>query len=259
MMAENLVLGIDIGGSSVKGAIVDVNAGCIVSQRCTIEHEPLPSLARITESITTIIHEVQYKGKDIGVGFPGVVSDYEVINGPNMGNDVRHGSLIDSLSENGLSSTLLNDADSALYHAIRNYKKYSATETILLITIGTSLGTAVSQRGRLLRNVELGRLLNEDGVRIDQTASARALREGGMDMRSWTKNLSLAITRIASCVSPEIILLGGGITEQPESWFDMVDVDWTVKLAPDSNQAGLLGAACWHNDSKNEALGRNLP
>jgi polyphosphate glucokinase len=249
-MAENLVLGIDIGGSSVKGGIVDVNAGRVVGQRCTIEHEPLPRLEIITESIKTIIHEVQYKGAEIGVGFPGVVSDYEVINGPNMGDDIRHGSLIESLSENGFSCTLLNDADSALYHAIRNYKKYSGTETTLLITIGTSLGTAVSQRGRLLRNVELGRLLNEDGVRIDQTASARALRENGTDMRGWAENLSSAITRIASCVSPEIILLGGGITEQPESWFGMVDVDWDVRLAPDSNQAGLIGAACWHNDSK---------
>ncbi len=257
-MAENLVLGIDIGGSSVKGGIVDVNAGRVVGKRCTIEHEPLPRLARITESVRTIIREVQYKGTDIGVGFPGVVSDYEVINGPNIGDDIRHDSLVESLSGNGLSSTLLNDADSALYHAIRNHKKYSGTETILLVTIGTSLGTAVSQGGRLLRNIELGRLLNENGVHIDQTASARALIENDMDMSSWANNLSSAIKRIATCVSPEIILLGGGITEEPASWFDMIDVGKTVKLAPDSNHAGLIGAACWHHDSKNGVLKRNL-
>ncbi|DAC13753.1 MAG TPA: ROK family protein [Candidatus Poseidoniales archaeon] len=254
-MAENLVMGIDIGGSSVKGGIVDVNAGRVIGQRCTIEHQPLPRLARITESIRAIIHEAQYEGTEIGVGFPGVVSDYEVINGPNMGDDIRHGSLVDSLSGNGLSSTLLNDADSALYHAIRNHKKYSGTETILLVTIGTSLGTAVSQGGRLLRNIELGRLLNENGTHIDQTASVRALRENGMDMSSWANNLSSAIKRIASCVSPEIILLGGGITEEPDSWFGMVDVGQIVKLAPDSNHAGLIGAACWHHDSKNGVLG----
>ena len=253
-MSDNLVMGIDIGGSSVKGGIVDVNTGRVVGQRCTIEHQPLPRLARITESIMAIVHEAQFEGTEIGVGFPGVVSDYEVFNGPNMGDDIRHGSLVDSLHGNGLSSTLLNDADSALYHAIRNHKEYGGTETILFVTIGTSLGTAVSQGGRLFRNIELGRLLNEHGVHIDQTASVRALVENSMDTRSWANNLSSAIKRIASCISPEIILLGGGITEEPDSWFDMVDAGQIVRLAPDSNHAGLIGAACWHHDSKNGAL-----
>jgi len=67
-------------------------------------------------------------------------------------------------------------------------------------------------------------------------------------------NLSSAIKRIASCVSPEIILLGGGITEEPDSWFGMVDLGQIVRLAPDSNHAGLIGAACWHHDSKNGVL-----
>ena len=88
-------MGIDIGGSSVKGGIVDVNAGRVIGQRCTIEHQPLPRLARITESITTIIHEAQYEGTEIGVGFPGVVSDYELINGRTMGDDISPGSLLD--------------------------------------------------------------------------------------------------------------------------------------------------------------------
>ena len=179
----------------------------------------LPRLEIITESIKTIIHEVQYKGAEIGVGFPGVVSDYEVINGPNMGDDIRHGSLIESLSENGFSCTLLNDADSALYHVIRNYKKYSGTETTLLITIGTSLGTAVSQRGRLLRNVELGRLLNEDGVRNDQTASARARRRTARTLEVGRESLighhENSLTRNHSTRRR--------ITEQPESWFGMVE------------------------------------
>jgi polyphosphate glucokinase len=152
---------------------------------------------------------------------------------------------------------LLNDADSALYHAIRNHEKYAGMETILLVTIGTSIGTAVSQGGTLLRNVELGRLLNEDGDHIDQTASARALREYNMDMNKWSQNLSSAITRIASCISPDTILVGGGITEEPDSWFGMIEVGATLELAPDSNHAGLIGAACWHHDFRNGSLNRN--
>ena len=258
MMAGNLVLGIDIGGSSVKGGVVDVDSGCIVGRRRTIEHEPLPRLARITKSITSIKQDVRYNGTEIGVGFPGVVSHREVINGPNMGDDIRHRTLSDRLLENGFSSTLLNDADSALYHAIRNHKKYSGMETILLVTIGTSIGTAVSQGGTLLRNVELGRLLNEDGDHIDQTASARALRKYNMDMKKWSQNLSSAITRIASCISPDTILVGGGITEEPDSWFGMIEVGATLELAPDSNHAGLIGAACWHHDYRNGILNRNV-
>ena len=257
MMVENLVLGIDIGGSSVKGGIVNVNTGRLMGQRCTVEHEPKPSLSRITESIGTIVDEVQYQGAEIGVGFPGVVSDHQVFNGPNMGDDIRYGALTDSLSGKGLSSTLLNDADSALYHVIRNHKKFSGPETFLLVTIGTSLGTAVSQGGRLLRNVELGRLLNENGVHIDRTASVKALREEDMDLGIWTRNLSSSIMRIASCISPDVILLGGGITEEPDPWLGMLEIDHIVKLAPDSNHAGLIGAACWHHDSKKGTLDRN--
>ena len=73
-MSDNLVMGIDIGGSSVKGGIVDVNTGRVVGQRCTIEHQPLPRLARITESIMAIVREAQFEGTEIGVGFPGVVA-----------------------------------------------------------------------------------------------------------------------------------------------------------------------------------------
>ena len=121
MMAENLILGIDIGGSSVKGGVVDVDSGCIVGRRRTIEHEPLPRLARITESITSIIQDVRYKGNQIGVGFPGVVSHREVINGPNMGDDIRHRTLTDTLSENGFSSTLLNDAQESAHPEVSSH------------------------------------------------------------------------------------------------------------------------------------------
>tara|TARA_B100002052_G_scaffold11083_1_gene9089 strand:- start:12 stop:764 length:753 start_codon:yes stop_codon:yes gene_type:complete len=248
-MRSDLVLGIDIGGSSIKGGIVDVTKGSMYGERYVIGHQQRPELETLVTSIFEIKKKSDFDGNSIGIGFPGVVSDREIFNGPNMGADLPGLGLCEYLSKLGQNSKLINDADAALYHAMRNQPVWDGNPTVLLVTIGTSLGTALCQDGKMFRNLELGRLLDGSGKPIDTKASMRAVRELDLGIEQWASNLSLSIRRISDCVSPDLILLGGGVTEEPDDWLDLLDVDHPIYIAPGSNAAGLIGAACWCFDN----------
>ncbi len=247
-MTDSQVLGIDIGGSSVKGAIVDVSIGAMVSARLEFPHQPLPNLTSLVDSIKKVGRLSGYDGDQAGIGFPGVVSGTSILNGPNIGHDVRGTTLSDTINELGLNNTLLNDADAALYHAIRNTDVCRGHDTALMITIGTSIGTALSQGGRLIRNIELGRVRDEEGIRLDENASQKARLMNNMSNDYWAMQLSKAIRQISLLTSPDIVLLSGGVTESPRGWFERIEATAKLVIAPGSNKAGIIGSACWHQD-----------
>ena len=247
-MTDSRVLGIDIGGSSVKGAIVDVSIGAMVSDRLEFPHQPLPNLTSLVDSINKVRRLSGYEGEQAGIGFPGVVLDTNILNGPNIGREVRGTILSESINELGLHNTLLNDADAALYHAIRNTDVCRGHDTALMITIGTSIGTALSQGGRLIRNIELGRVRDEEGIRLDENASQKARLMNNMSNEHWAMRLSKAIRCISRLTSPDIVLLSGGVTDSPRGWFDKIEAEAELTIAPGSNKAGIIGSACWHHD-----------
>ena len=184
-MNDAHVLGIDIGGSSVKGAIIDVSIGAMVTDRLEFPHQPLPNLSSLVDSINKVRRQSGYNGDQAGIGFPGVVAGTSILNGPNIGSEVRGTTLSESINGLGLENTLLNDADAALYHAIRNTDVCRGHDTALMITIGTSIGTALSQGGRLIRNIELGRVRDEKGNRLDENASQKARLTNDMSDDHW--------------------------------------------------------------------------
>jgi len=249
-MTDAHVLGIDIGGSSVKGAIIDVSIGAMVTDRLEFPHQPHPNLTSLVDSINKVRRQSGYDGDQAGIGFPGVVLGTSILNGPNIGNEVRGTILSESVNGLGLENTLLNDADAALYHAIRNTDVCRGHDTALMITIGTSIGTALSQGGRLIRNIELGRVRDERGNRLDENASQKARLTSDMSNDRWAMQLSEAIRHISLLTSPDIVLLSGGVTESPRGWFDKIEATADLVIAPGSNQAGIIGSACWHHDSK---------
>ena len=249
-MTDAHVLGIDIGGSSVKGAIIDVSIGAMVTNRLEFPHQPLPNLSSLVDSINKVRRQSGYGGDQAGIGFPGVVLGTNILNGPNIGSEVRGTTLSESINELGLENTLLNDADAALYHAIRNTDVCRGHDTALMITIGTSIGTALSQGGRLIRNIELGRVRDEKGNRLDENASQKARLTNDMSDDQWAMQLSDAIRQISLLISPDIVLLSGGVTASPRGWFDKIEATADLVIAPGSNKAGIIGSACWHYDSK---------
>jgi len=249
-MNDAHVLGIDIGGASVKGAIIDVSIGAMVTDRLEFPHQPLPNLSSLVDSINKVRRQSGYNGDQAGIGFPGVVAGTSILNGPNIGSEVRGTTLSESINGLGLENTLLNDADAALYHAIRNTDVCRGHDTALMITIGTSIGTALSQGGRLIRNIELGRVRDEKGNRLDENASQKARLTNDMSDDHWAMQLSKAIRHISLLTSPDIVLLSGGVTESPGGWFDKIEAAADLVIAPGSNKAGIIGSACWHHDSK---------
>ena len=146
-MSSDLILGIDIGGSSIKGGIVDAAMGSICGERYVIGHQQSPKLETLVTSIFEIKKKSEFSGNRIGIGFPGVVSDREIFNGPNMGADLPGLGLCEYLSKLGQNSKLINDADAALYHAMRNQPVWDGNPTVLLVTIGTSLGRPYVKMG----------------------------------------------------------------------------------------------------------------
>jgi len=242
------VLGIDIGGSSVKGAIVDAADGKLSSKRIKIKHQKSPDLEKIIDSIFKISKKLDFSGDSVGIGFPGVVEGKTVVNGPNMGLDLVGDGLCNRLSSLFNNISLLNDADSALYHAIRNTDSYKSHDRVLLVTIGTSLGTAFSQNGKLITNIELGQIMNESGTSIDLLSSDSARRELGLDFDEWASELTISLRMLSKITSPSLILLGGGVTTISHKWLKMLDLEIENSIVPDGNEAGIIGAACWNHD-----------
>ena len=242
----NSVLGIDIGGSSIKGAIVDIATGQLSSKRIRIKHKKMPDLETIVESISKIRKKLDYSAEYLGIGFPGVVEGKIVVNGPNMGKDLVGEGLCKRLNGN---VSLLNDADSALYHVLRNTNCSDMHDRILLVTIGTSLGTAISQNGKLVTNIELGQILDDSGTPIDRLSSDLARRELEMSFAEWSSELTKSLRMISRITSPTAIILGGGVTAISHKWLGMLDLEEEVSIAPDGNDAGIIGAACWNYDS----------
>lgn len=248
-MESSFSLGVDIGGSSIKTAVVDTKRGKLASEQITIELSRFPNLALIVDSIECAAHTLDFIGGDIGIGFPGVVRETTIFSGPNMGEDVIGDHLATALFKSYRSVTMLNDADAALYHVLRNNQSLEA-ERLLLVTLGTSIGTALVDNGKLVQNMELGQIYNPLGEMIDVRASGFGRTEFGLGFKEWSKLVSSALTQIAHCLNPDLVILGGGVTEQHESWLHLIDSKIPVTIIPDHNSGGLIGAACWNADQR---------
>jgi polyphosphate glucokinase len=236
------ILGIDIGGSGVKGAIVNTKKGQLVSERHRI---PTPQPAT-PEAVAAVIKEIarhfKWKGP-IGVGFPGVIQQGVARTAANVDKSWIDKDLNKLFSKvTGCKVHVVNDADAAGMAEVKFGGGKGKKGTLLLVTVGTGLGTVMFTDGRLVPNMEMGHILLH-GADAELYATDAARKRDNLDWDTWGKRFNEYLLRMEELLWPDHIIIGGGASKKPDKFFPHLTTRATVKPAKLMNEAGIVGAA----------------
>lgn len=244
-MAESTrtALGVDVGGTGIKGAVVDLDQGRLITERHRIP-TPQPSTPEaVGATIAEIARSFGFTGP-VGVDFPGVVLDGVVQTAANVDKSWIGTPLHDVVGHLLPGpSTYLNDADAAGLAEVRYGAGRGRHGTIVVVTFGTGIGTALIHDGRLVPNAELGHI-EVGGEDAETRASASAREREGLGWQEWaTTRASRYLRALEALLWPELIILGGGISKKPEKWVPFLDVRTPLVMAELLNNAGIVGSA----------------
>lgn len=242
------VLGIDIGGSGIKGAIVDVTEGKLVSERIRLPTEHPATPQSVANQLKTVIDEFGWQGP-VGCGLPGVVQQGVARTAANIDDGwigVDAQALLSSAT--GCPIHLMNDADAAGLAEARFGAGRGQQGVVLMVTVGTGIGTALFSDGQLFPNTELGHLIM-NGIEAEHFASDRARKQGGLDWPTWAARLDNVLHTYCDLLWPDLIILGGGISKKPERYLHLLTQRVPVVTATLLNQAGIVGAAVFASEA----------
>jgi len=237
------ILGIDIGGSGIKGAIVNIKTGELISERHRIP-TPQPSTPEnVTEVIQQLVKHFKWKGA-VGCGFPTIISNGKAMAHGNMHKSWR-GVQIDELfsQKTGLDFTVVNDADAAGLAEMKYGVGKDKKGLVVMITIGTGLGSGVFFNGQLLPNFELGQLNYTNGEIIEKYAADSVRKKEELSFQVWGKRFNEFLHHVNVICAPQCFIIGGGASKKLEKFEAEIDVDVPVLVAEYQNFAGIIGAA----------------
>jgi polyphosphate glucokinase len=236
------ILGIDIGGSGVKGAIVDTKKGKLITERYRIP-TPQPSTPdAVAEVIKRIAKHFKWDGP-IGVGFPGVIQQGVARTAANVDKSWIDKDLNKLFSKvTGCKVHVVNDADAAGMAEMKFGAGKGFKGTLMLITVGTGFGTVVFTNGNLVPNMEMGHiLLHGADAEIYATDAARKREE--LDWDTWAGRFNEYLLRIEELLWPDKIIIGGGVSKKSEKFLPHLTTKAEVVPAELMNEAGIVGAA----------------
>ena len=238
------VLGIDVGGSGIKGVVVDTETGDLRSDRFRLP-TPQPSApADVAAVVKELVSQLDYSGSVAGCSFPTVVANGQARTAGNI--DERWlGTQVDQLFDEatGLDFVVHNDADVAGLAELRLGAGKGLTGTVIMITIGTGLGSGVYHDGELVPNIELGRMPGKDGEPIEFYAGDKARKEADLSWAEFGDRFNYFLQRAARVCTPDHFIIGGGASKHFDEFSDRLDVTAELHVAHFMNNAGIVGAA----------------
>lgn len=238
-----LAYGIDIGGSGIKGAIVDLKSGQLHSARQKIA-TPQPSTpAAVAETVAEVVGHHGWDGP-VGITVPAIVRDGIVQSAANIdpswiGVDAQ-ALFRDHLG--GREVVVLNDADAAGLAEAAHGDPVARQGAAIFLTIGTGIGSAFLLDGRLFPNTELGHL-RVKGKEAEHVASSAAKEREDLSFKKWAKRLNRVLATYEKLFNPQVFIIGGGISRKFEKWGPHLTIDTPVVPAQLRNEAGIIGAA----------------
>ena len=235
-------IGIDIGGSSIKAAVVDLTRGCLVGERHSV---PSPAMSAVNEMLHAMAAAVPEDTAHLpaGVTFPGVVVAGTVHTAANVAKSWIGQPLAGPAAQKLTRKVVaINDADAAGLAEVQFGAARGVPGTVLVLSLGTGIGSALFVDGRLVPNTELGHL-EFDGMEAEARASGRARIERKLDWAGYMNELNYVLNRTHALFWPDLIVLCGGITGDHPNLVDDLKVPTQLKLAALRGDAGIVGAA----------------
>jgi polyphosphate glucokinase len=236
------VLGIDIGGTGIKGAPVDTVNGALLAERFRVLTPQPATPEAVARCLLEIVQHFNWEG-EIGVGYPGVVKVGHTMTAANVdpgwiGFDAL--ALFERLT--GCPLSLVNDADAAGLAEMRFGAGREQMNTVFMLTVGTGIGTAVFVDGKLVPNTELGHLIIR-GKDAEHRASEKVRVEKELTWKAWAKRFNEYLTYLDNLFWPDLFIIGGGVSKNFSKFSHRLTVRARVLPAELQNDAGIVGAA----------------
>jgi len=239
---HNIGFGIDIGGSGIKVGRVDLDTGELVCERIKILTPKKATPKNVVPIITEILQQAEWSGP-FGCTFPGVVRHGVLYSAANLGKVWIGLHLEEELhATTGLPVLVLNDADAAGIAEVRFGAAKGRDGVVVLTTLGTGIGTAVITDGKLLPNTEFGHL-QLHGDSAEKYAASSAKDREKLSYPDWAKRLQEYYSHLEFLISPDVIIVGGGISRKSEKFLPLLSTEAEIIPAELRNTAGIVGAA----------------
>ncbi|MDZ7885926.1 MAG: ROK family protein [Mycobacterium sp.] len=241
--STNTGFGVDVGGSGIKGGIVDLDTGELVGERFKLATPQPATPAAVATTVATVVREFGWTGK-LGVTYPGVVTNGIVRTAANVDKDWigTDAATVISAELGGQHVTVLNDADAAGLAEERYGAGKDNTGVIVLLTFGTGIGSAVIHNGVLLPNTEFGHL-EVGGKEAEHRAASSVKERKEWNYQRWTEEVTKVLVAVENAIWPDLFIAGGGISRKADRWIPMLKNRVPVVPAALLNSAGIVGAA----------------
>lgn len=242
------LLGIDIGGSGIKGALVDLEKGDFSSERHKILTPQPATPEAVTDVVVEIVRHFDWQGP-IGCTFPAIMKDGVAYSAANVddsfiGTDV--GKMIQR--KTGQPVVLVNDADAAGIAEMHFGAGQGHLGTVILLTLGTGIGSAIFRKGVMVPNTELGHLFLSNGKEGEDYAAERLRDEEDLKWKQWGRRVNEYLQHVEFIFSPDLIIIGGGVSKKHKKYFKYIDIKAEFVPAKLRNRAGIIGAAAAAQD-----------
>jgi polyphosphate glucokinase len=239
-------IGIDIGGTGIKGALVDTKSGVLLSERLRYETPKGGAPKDIAKTLKDLISQLPGSaGLPVGICFPAVVQHGVTLSAANVSKEWI-GLDADAMFEKELGREVhvINDADAAGIAEVKFGAARGHKGLVIVTTLGTGIGTALMFNGKLVPNAELGHL-QIDGVDYESKAAFSAKERENLSWAEWAKRLQKYFSQLEALLTPDLFIVGGGVSKEHESYLPLLKLKTPIIPAENRNSAGILGAAHW--------------
>lgn len=234
--------GVDIGGSGIKGALVDLDKGDLATERVKYltPHPSTPDA--VADVVARLVREAGWSG-ELGVTFPAIVKNGVALSAANVDKswiDTDVDKVFTDIT--GCDVTVLNDADAAGIAEARYGAAKGVPGVVILLTFGTGIGSALLLDGQLVPNTELGHL-EVDGHDAEKRASSAVKDNEGLSYKQWAKRVQRYLSAVEKLFTPDLFVVGGGVSKNSDKWVPLLELRTPVRPAQLLNNAGIVGAA----------------
>jgi polyphosphate glucokinase len=235
--------GVDVGGSGIKGGIVDLDTGQLIGDRFKLLTPQPATPTAVAKTIAAVVNEFEWTGP-LGVTYPGVVKEGVVQTAANVDKSWIGSNAGDIIGAElkGQEVTVLNDADAAGLAEQHFGAGKDHPGLVVVLTFGTGIGSAVINNGTLIPNTEFGHL-EVGGQEAEQRAASSVKDKNAWSYERWAKEVTKVLVAIENAMWPDLFIAGGGISRKADKWVPLLENRTPVVPAALQNTAGIVGAA----------------
>lgn len=236
------ILGIDIGGTGIKGAPVNTDTGELTAGRYRISTPSPATPEAVSATVAEVATHFNWQGP-IGCGFPAAIRLGQVMTAANVDKSWIGCNAQQMFTDaTGCPITVVNDADDAGYAEIHFGAGKNVGGLVLIVTLGTGIGTALFIHGHLVPNTELGHI-EINGKEAEKQAASSVRDRKQLSWKKWARRLDTYLHHMQNYLWPDLIIIGGGVSKKHNKFLPCLTLDTTVVPAQMRNEAGIVGAA----------------